>query len=487
LLVAYAPVSEMFRMYRSIVLLQVLIPSIQFACYIWLNRAVVKKVYVKKNEDISSIALRYTWAVVQLLLIVYLLGPVTNFISFYFLENFPDKGIINAVNGLLPKHPQPLFNTFGGFSIAFLFTAIYLLYAGIRELAIHYIEREDRRQHFRILISNQLSLLALIYFSGFPLLLIFSGPYALGQSTVVMYFLVIPAIIVLVMVNVYGLFPLRSDPSYPRSKFIVRLLFATALAAVPVIFLQRAEIEGRGLFFFGGWIFQLGIITPVSWAIYRQRKDRILQLRGIETELKRSEADLQFLRAQINPHFLFNTLNTLYGTALEEGSRRTAQGIQMLGDMMRFMLHENHLDTIPLSREISYMENYITLQKLRMQSSPNIRIETAIVAGFDHRIAPMLLIPLVENAFKHGISLVYDSWIKIELEGDDQQIQFTVRNSVHPLREHDTEQTRSGIGLNNVVDRLKLLYPGAYQLSARQQGNEFFASLSLKLQKEPVA
>lgn len=126
------------------------------------------------------------------------------------------------------------------------------------------------------------------------------------------------------------------------------------------------------------WLIQLLIVTPITWVLYLQRKDKIRELRGAEIALSKSTANLQFLRSQINPHFLFNALNTLYGTALVDGSKRTANGIQMLGDMMRFMLDDNHLDFIPLSNEISYLQNYIALQKLRIQDSDEIDISEKI-------------------------------------------------------------------------------------------------------------
>ena len=129
-------------------------------------------------------------------------------------------------------------------------------------------------------------------------------------------------------------------------------------------------------------------------------------MRGIETQLATSYASLQKLRSQINPPFLFNALNTLYGTALSGNLANTAEGIQKLGDMMRFMLHENMQDSIPLSREAEYLRNYISLQKLRIPSESGIEINDHISEGCESQmIAPMLLIPFVENAFKHGISL----------------------------------------------------------------------------------
>lgn len=229
------------------------------------------------------------------------------------------------------------------------------------------------------------------------------------------------------------------------------------------------------------WLFLLLIVTPLNWLLYQQRKDKILQLKGMETALAKSATNLQFLRSQINPHFLFNALNTLYGTALREKSEQTAEGIQMLGDMMRFMLHENNLDLIPMNKEIEYLKNYIALQKLRIPSSTDIQIADNIGDVKCNRdIAPMLLIPFVENAFKHGISLKERSWIDIKLECTETFISFEVRNSIHTGYEGDMEKDKSGIGLKNVANRLKLLYSGRYELNVNRVKNEFIANLLIK-------
>jgi LytS/YehU family sensor histidine kinase len=113
------------------------------------------------------------------------------------------------------------------------------------------------------------------------------------------------------------------------------------------------------------YAFEAAIIIPVSWWIYQARHNRKLEVHGLKTALDHSEAGLDFLRWQINPHFLFNALNTLYGTALQEKASATGEGIQKLGDMMRFMLHDNVMEHIPLDKEIAYLQNYIALQRLR--------------------------------------------------------------------------------------------------------------------------
>jgi LytS/YehU family sensor histidine kinase len=161
----------------------------------------------------------------------------------------------------------------------------------------------------------------------------------------------------------------------------------------------------------------LFITAPFSWVLFKRHLKGNEELYALKTELGQSHANLDFLRSQINPHFLFNALNTIYGTAIQENAERTSEGIERLGDMMRFMLQENLQDKISLTREIEYLNNYISLQRLRTDTNPIIKIEADIEQTIHTvQIAPMLLIPFVENAFKHGISFREPSYIKITLE-----------------------------------------------------------------------
>jgi len=172
----------------------------------------------------------------------------------------------------------------------------------------------------------------------------------------------------------------------------------------------------------------------------------------------------------------------LYGTALQEKAERTGEGIQRLGDMMRFMLHENTQDKISLTREIEYLNNYIALQTLRTSMSDKITIITEIEEQFEnYQITPMLLIPFVENAFKHGISLQKSSYIKISLQVRDQVLFFDVSNSINPKSDRDPEKLKSGVGLENVRQRLSLLYRDRHELMIRENANEFFIHLTLHI------
>ncbi|MGA0559945.1 sensor histidine kinase [Larkinella sp. VNQ87] len=201
----------------------------------------------------------------------------------------------------------------------------------------------------------------------------------------------------------------------------------------------------------------------------------------LQTQVSQTSAELAGLQSQINPHFLFNALNSLYATALQENSEKTADGIQKLGDMMRFMLQENNRDRIPLEKEIEYLRNYIQLQRMRLDESHGIEIRVTIQEPErDVAIAPMMLIPFVENAFKHGISLRKPSWIFITLTWDLTTLYFKVHNSRHPATASDPEKDRTGIGLENVRKRLELIYPTRHTLAIQASEQDYFIALTIR-------
>jgi sensor histidine kinase YesM len=202
----------------------------------------------------------------------------------------------------------------------------------------------------------------------------------------------------------------------------------------------------------------------------------------LQTQVSQKSAELSLLRSQINPHFLFNALNTLFAVALKENAEKTSEGIQKLGDMMRFMLHENHQDRIPLSKEIEYLHNLIAIQKMRLDESQAIEIRINIQQPEKEIfIAPMLLNPFVENAFKHGISFRNESWIFITLTLDAKKLYFKVHNSLHSKPENDPEAHQSGVGLENVKKRLKLIYPNQHELTIQQSEQDYFIALTIEI------
>jgi two-component system LytT family sensor kinase len=231
------------------------------------------------------------------------------------------------------------------------------------------------------------------------------------------------------------------------------------------------------------WLLQLGVVLPASYYLYLRRQNSEAELKGLRTNIGIADANLQLLTSQINPHFLFNTLNTLYGMALMEKAEMTGAGIQRLGDMMRFILHESNRDKIALSREISYLHDYITLQNMRVAAKPVVEIRLNIQEDTaDHYISPMLLVPFIENAYKHGISFKERSWIHIGLYVLENTLHFDVQNTIHLLKANDPETAHSGIGLENVRKRLMFLYPNKHKLVISQNVNEFSIHLNIQLQ-----
>jgi hypothetical protein len=197
-------------------------------------------------------------------------------------------------------------------------------------------------------------------------------------------------------------------------------------------------------------------------------------------------AELNNLKTQISPHFFFNSLNTVYGFALGEDSPKTAEAITKMSNLMRFAIYHGDKDFIPLETELDYLADYIELQRLRlnpMRHNLSFEIEGE---PKNQQIAPLLLITLVENAFKHGISMSHDSYIYIDLFIQENGLILTVENSVHQsqkvLAGNDRKMAvEGGIGLTNTKQRLELLYPGKYDWQIEESDEHYMARLSLDL------
>jgi len=372
-----------------------------------------------------------------------------------------------------------------GLKRAFLTIFSYLSYASIREMVMRNIVVDRQWNGFRVRFANEVTTWLTVYLSFFFFLECF---YIMDEKGPSIFFLfIIPPFVLACLSNLYWLFPLKGKSSIFRAPYLRKLLqstfFTTFPFAVGATLTTRDDVRFFFLWLFWGWLLQIVLMTPISLLIYRWRKEKILRFKGLEIALDQSQADLQFLRSQINPHFLFNSLNTLYGTALQENAFRSAEGIQKLGDMMRFMLHENNQEMIPMYKELEYLRNYIDLQKLRTQASSSILIEAEIEGEpCPYMIAPMLLIPFVENAFKHGISLQERSWVKVHLQCNAKGILFEVRNSVHGHKEQDEpEKEKSGIGMKNVMNRLRLIYPDKHEFFVNGNEKEFFVQLQIQM------
>ena len=178
-----------------------------------------------------------------------------------------------------------------------------------------------------------------------------------------------------------------------------------------------------------------------------------------ESETARAKAELYNLRSQINPHFLLNTLNNIYAlTAIDQ--ERAQDAIQQLSKMLRHVLYDNQESSVALNDELQFLENYISLMKIRLSANVDVTFTHNVeVPGV--RIAPLIFISLIENAFKHGISPTEQSFVHIEINATDHDINCRIENSNHPKSNQD--RSGHGIGLNQVQRRLDLAYPNHYK------------------------
>lgn len=358
------------------------------------------------------------------------------------------------------------------------------IYTGIKYGAIYLLAISENIEAKYKLIRKEAIVASVIWLAG----LLFLRFGRAEEEIIVGWAIVIPSAIALYLFSFYSLIPRALARSNYQFFFYVLkctlLLFITFFVFYFLLSLPSGKDDaGIGYSAFNAF-FQLFVTVPVTWMVYKKQLKGNETIHVLQKELKRSSASIDFLRSQINPHFLFNALNTLYGTALQENAHRTSEGIQKLGDMMRFMLEENIQDKISLSREIEYLSNYIELQRLRTDATPGIQIQTQLPESENiFQIAPMLLIPFVENAFKHGISLREPSYIKVFLEIKGSTLYFDVCNSKHRLPVNDPEKDKSGIGLENVKQRLLLSYPDKHELVVRDTPQDFFVHLTIQLAK----
>lgn len=201
-----------------------------------------------------------------------------------------------------------------------------------------------------------------------------------------------------------------------------------------------------------------------------------------EMEKERSEAELKNLKNQLNPHFLFNTLNNIY-SLIAINPIQAQQSVYGLSNLLRYVLYDNNEEMIPLSKELTFMKSYIDLMSIRLHEKVKLKIE---ISGEDSSlsIAPLLFITLIENAFKHGISPVSESFIDINISQSINKhnqpiVKCEISNSYFP--KEDNDRSGSGIGLENLKKRLALIYPGKHSLVSKIENGVYYSSLLIDL------
>ena len=199
-----------------------------------------------------------------------------------------------------------------------------------------------------------------------------------------------------------------------------------------------------------------------------------------QLEAHQLSTEIKFLKSQVNPHFLFNTLNNLFSMAQDKGNDELADGISKLSGMMRYMIYESNAETVPLKNEIEYIKSCIALNKLRYADHEAIVDFRYGELPSDLFVAPMIFIPFVENAFKHGVTINNTSFIDIAISVKDKELLFTCTNKNYSFIKKMHED-KSGIGLANVKRRLDLLYPGRHELLIKNDEDKFRVELKINL------
>lgn len=209
-----------------------------------------------------------------------------------------------------------------------------------------------------------------------------------------------------------------------------------------------------------------------DWIYFNQNQNRELKRRNEQIQLQ-----LTSLRSQINPHFLFNSLNVIYALALDRKETAT-EAIVQLSDVLRYIIYDSNGEQVPLKEEVALLKNYISFQKFRNREAENVVFDAA-VEDDDYPIYPMLLLPLVENAFKHGAkAIASEPFLNIRLEQQGETLAFTMQNRV--LEGPANGSTgQSGVGLANVRKNLELVYPSAHAFRAGKKGDTFEVALKL--------
>ena len=245
-------------------------------------------------------------------------------------------------------------------------------------------------------------------------------------------------------------------------KFAHYYLTAGVICSIPLFIEQEAE--------YIAWAMGSVLIVLIIFVIDKYYQNRAMnQLR--EEHL---HAELNLLKNQVNPHFFFNTLHNLYGLVVNNSPKAPALILE-LSEMMRYTIYKGKQDVVRLDDEIKYLESFINLQKIRLSNSPELKLIHNIKDG-DCKIAPLLFVTLIENAFKHGVEKLYESaFVHVLINEDVQEIRFEIINN------YEAEQnSKPGIGLENLKKRLSLTYPNKHELIIEEKENTFKAILKIQ-------
>lgn len=255
-----------------------------------------------------------------------------------------------------------------------------------------------------------------------------------------------------------------------KKKKTIKRVYKIALVLIGFIIVIFNDVFGKleGFVEFIAFYFILVFITIAHW-LFKQIKS-IIKLKN-----EKAKTELLHLKSQVNPHFFFNMLNNLYGL-VDKDSKKAQELILKLSDMMRYSIYEGDKETVLLSEEITYLQNYIELHKMRYHKTIDVQfnIETE---DRDYEIMPLLFIILLENAFKHGVeNLRENAYVHIQLKAQKNDVYFEIENNF----ENPDGTERTGIGLKNLKRRLELVYPKNHTLMISKKESIYKAELTIK-------
>jgi sensor histidine kinase YesM len=275
---------------------------------------------------------------------------------------------------------------------------------------------------------------------------------------------------------------------FEKKRILYLFLVVIALCGItfiPLILVKDNEVQylsntfgEHSVFFeFGHNFPSFSVVTFISLVLAINKRLKDIEQQRLRAEQEILNARLSYLKAQINPHFLFNTLNSIYSLAIQK-SDLTAEAVVRLSNMMRYLVSEVHQDFVSLEKEIKYIISYIELQRIRYGDGIDLSfcVEGDVASK---KIGPLILISFVENAFKHGVNTEEVSRIRVAIKIDDDKLQLEVFNNKVVV--HRSDEDKSGVGIENTRHRLELLYPDRHTLHINDTKNDFSVLLTLQL------
>ena len=293
-------------------------------------------------------------------------------------------------------------------------------------------------------------------------------------------------LILIIYFTIYTLIP----KLFVRKKYLIFSIALLFLFAIYVAACLKMETDITAVLkrnhntvhFASFYFINISRYTLIAFLLFRLNQHFEQKRKLQEVTLQKLQTEIKYLHAQINPHFLFNTLNNLYGLALTR-SEKTADIILRLSKMMDYILYEVDGGRVPLSRDIENLENYIEMERIRQGNNAKILFQVDGVAA-GHFVEPLLMLPLVENAFKHGVNqMINGAMVDMNLSITDSDIVFSVRNNYNSGA-NASRQLHKSLGIANLKKRLELFYPGRYSLEIMNDGECYNVRLTIEQERQ---